>query len=84
MIDSTDEDRRKVEYDDLGEMAKKLLLNSGYVTMNEREKMGDKGTLSVNEMIGMANRVLIEEALKIQDFADSEEAKNLGFGRIGQ
>lgn len=79
MIDPHDEDHRKVEYSDLAEMAKKLLLNSGYVTMNEREKMGDKGVLSVNEMIGMANRVLIEEALKIQDFADSEEAKNLGF-----
>lgn len=77
MVDPHDEDRRNVQYGDLAEIAKKLLVYSGYVTMNERARMGESEKTSVNETLGMAVRALTEEADKIQRFADSEEAKNL-------
>ncbi len=65
-----------VTYDQLLDEGMKFLVRCGQFTMIEQSQHGAKHVaLSANEVLGMATRVIAEQALQIQAVADAEEQK---------
>lgn len=63
-----------VTYEQLLDEGMKFLAHCGQFTMIEQAQHGAKHpALSANECLGMATRVIAEQALKIQILADEEE-----------
>ena len=66
-------------YEQLLDEAMKFLVHCGQFTMIEQAQHGMKHpALSANEVLGMATRVIAEQALKIQAIADASEGENHG------
>lgn len=66
----------EINYELLLEQAKIFLYLCGAQTMKEQEQHGMKHpAVSANEVLGMATRVIAEQALHIQVLGDEEEAK---------
>lgn len=62
-----------VTYEQLADEAMKFLASCGQLTMIEQSEHGMKHpAISVNECLGMATRIITEQALKIQVLADAE------------
>lgn len=56
--------------DDLREQAKKFLANCGKFTLDEHNRFEQPENTSVNEILGMAVRVLTLESIELQRVAD--------------
>lgn len=65
-----------ITYAQLLEEARQLLVHCAVLTLQEHTEQGTPaGATSVNEIHGMASRVIAEEALKIQVIADAAETE---------
>jgi hypothetical protein len=63
-----------VTYEQLQKEAMELLAHCGQLTLLEQSSpQNPAGKTSVNEILGMATRVIAEQALNIQVLADEEE-----------
>lgn len=63
-------------YEQLQREAMEFLAHCGQLTILEQSSPANPaGKTSVNEILGMAVRVISEQALQIQTIADTEEAR---------
>lgn len=66
---------KHVTYEQLQTQAMEFLANCGVLTMLEQSSpQNPVGKTSVNEILGMATRVIAEQALNIQALADDAES----------
>lgn len=66
-------DEYDVTYEQLQAQAMELLVRCGQLTLLEHAQQGNHAGTSANEVLGMATRLIAEQALLIQTAADVGE-----------
>lgn len=61
-----------LSYEQLGEEGREFLARCGLLAIMELHEQEEFGSISVNEMLGMATRILAEQAQIVQAKADNE------------
>lgn len=69
-------DANEQEYRKLVVSAHVFLAAAGQFTISEMARFEDDSKISVNEMLGMATRALVDASKEAQAVADEEERKN--------